>query len=50
MQEKTIIQINYELLFFYSKLSRNNMTIKEYWERKLLDEIYDYIDNIKDLK
>lgn len=44
---KTRNSIKHELLWFWANLSRKWLSIKDYWERKLLDDIYDYIENIK---
>jgi len=45
MKNKT--EIKYELKNMFAEISRKWMSVKEYWERKLLDEIWDYIIELK---
>ena len=45
---KTETEIKYELLNYWANISRKWITIKEYWEIKLLDEIFDYVKKLSE--
>lgn len=38
--------IKYHILWMYAEISRKWISMEEYWYRKLLDEIYDFVNNI----